>query len=229
MLLTAFIMGLVGSLHCAAMCGPLVLAMPVIGSGRRGLIGSRLIYNGGRIAMYALLGVVFGAIGKSLLLAGFQQWLSITAGVLMLALVWLGLNGAQANGWRAAVWLKATFRNLLHRRSYAGVFGLGAANGLLPCGLVYLAGTASVATGEVGAAALYMVVFGLGTLPMMLGMALFGPALMKRLQRFRLKPLVPIAVSVVAVSLILRGLALGIPYVSPAMSAGNVECSACAH
>ena len=228
MLLAAFIMGFVGSLHCAAMCGPLVLAMPVVGSGRKGILTSRLIYNAGRITMYATLGVIFGAIGKSLLLAGFQQWLSILAGVIMLVFVVLGLRGVGASGWRAAIWIKSTFRTFLQRRSYPGVFALGAVNGLLPCGLVYLAGTASAATGQVGYAAVYMIVFGFGTLPMMLGLSLFGPALMKHLQRFRLKPLVPIAVSLVAFSLIVRGMALGIPYVSPAVVGATVECPACA-
>lgn len=222
-------MGFVGSLHCAAMCGPLVLAMPVVGRGRKGIVVSRLIYNAGRIATYAMLGVIFGAIGKSFLLAGFQQWLSIAAGTIMLVVLILSLRGVGGTGWRVAVWIKSTFRTFLQRRSHSAIFGLGAANGLLPCGLVYLAGTASAATGEIGTAAVSMVVFGVGTLPMMLGVALFGPAFGKHLQRFRLKPLVPIAVSLVAVSLILRGLELGIPYVSPAVTAGNVECTACAH
>lgn len=227
MLLTAFIMGFVGSLHCAAMCGPLTLAMPVIGDGKQGMLLSRLSYNAGRIMMYCVLGLIFGLIGKTLLLAGFQQWLSIAAGVVMLLALLLGSRSAGVNGWRAAQWIKSTFRIFLQRRSYAAVFALGCANGLLPCGLVYLAGTASAATGEAHHAALYMGIFGLGTLPMMLGIALFGPSLMKTLQRFSLKPLIPIAVSLVALSLILRGLALGIPYVSPAVANGNVACSAC--
>jgi len=226
MLLAAFIMGFVGSLHCAAMCGPLVLAMPVVHQTKSGILASRIVYNVGRIAAYAALGLIFGLVGKSLLLAGFQQWLSILAGVAMLLML-LATRKRWNAAWKATAWIKATFRAFLQRRSYAAVFSLGAANGLLPCGLVYLAGTASAATGELTSAALYMVIFGLGTVPMMLGTALFGPALMNLLQRFRLKPLVPIAVSVVALMLILRGLALDIPYLSPAIAHGNVACSAC--
>jgi sulfite exporter TauE/SafE len=64
MLLAAFIMGFVGSLHCAAMCGPLVLAMPVVGPGRAAILTSRVIYNSGRIATSSILGVIFGLIGK---------------------------------------------------------------------------------------------------------------------------------------------------------------------
>ena len=227
MLVAAFMMGLVGSLHCAAMCGPLVLAMPVIGNGRAGLVASRLVYSSGRICSYAALGLIFGLIGKTLFVAGFQQWLSIIAGVAMLVVLFLSQTGKNKVGAPIAVWIKARFRGFLLRRSYGAVFGLGAANGLLPCGLVYLAGTASVATGESFQAALYMVIFGVGTLPMMLGIAIFGPSLMTLLRGFRVKTLDPIAVSSIALLLILRGLALGIPYVSPAISNGNVACSAC--
>lgn len=227
MFIAAFIMGFVGSLHCAAMCGPLVLAMPVTGSSKSAILASRLVYNFGRITAYSVLGLLFGSIGKSLSLAGLQRWLSILAGVMMLVLLILGSKQVSAAGWKGAAWTKTIFRKFLQRRSYAAIFALGAANGLLPCGLVYLAGTASVATGGLVDAAMYMVLFGLGTLPMILGMGLFGPALMQQLQRFRLKSLVPVVASVIALLLILRGLALGIPYISPSVSGGNVACSAC--
>ena len=227
MLLAAFIMGFVGSLHCAAMCGPLVLAMPVVGPGRSQILASRVIYNSGRIAAYSILGLVFGLLGKSFVLAGFQRWLSVTAGATMLAFVFLGHKRFSSSGWRAAGWIKSTFRTFLQLRTYPAILALGAANGLLPCGLVYLAGTASAASGEVTDAVLYMLVFGFGTLPMMLGIGVSGPSLMKFLHRFRLKPLVPVAVSLVALSLILRGLALGIPYISPGTSNGEIRCPAC--
>lgn len=227
MLLAAFIMGFVGSLHCAAMCGPLVLAMPVVGNNKIQILASRIVYNIGRVTAYSILGVIFGFIGKSLLLAGFQRWLSIIAGSVMLILLVLGRKSAKNAAWRAAGWVKSTVRAFLRHRTYPAVFALGGANGLLPCGLVYLAGTASAASGEATSAALYMLVFGLGTIPMMLGIGLLGPSLIKQLQRFRLKPLVPIAVSLVALSLILRGLALGIPYLSPANGNGGITCPAC--
>ena len=227
MLIAAFIMGFVGSLHCAAMCGPLVLAMPVVGTTKAQILTSRLIYNTGRIAAYSLLGLVFGAIGKSILLAGLQQWLSIAAGVAMLAVLIIGRMGANASAWKTSAWIKSVFRTFLQRRSYTAIFALGAANGLLPCGLVYVAGAASAATGHLLQSAHYMVLFGAGTLPMMLGMGLCGTSLMQFLQRFRLTPLVPIAVSLVALSLILRGLALGIPYLSPTVSDAAVHCAAC--
>ena len=146
----------------------------------------------------------------------------------MLACVFFTQNRFGSSGWRAARWIKSTFRIFLQRRTYSAVFGLGAANGLLPCGLVYLAGTASAASGDVAGAVLYMLVFGIGTLPMLLGIGLFGTSLMKLLQRFRLQRLVPAAVTLVALTLILRGAGLDIPYLSPAVSHGRVTCAACA-
>ncbi|HEX7859339.1 MAG TPA: sulfite exporter TauE/SafE family protein [Verrucomicrobiae bacterium] len=220
-------MGLVGSLHCAAMCGPLALAVPVLGTTKSEIFASRLIYNLGRTLTYGALGLVFGAIGKSLLLAGFQQWLSIAAGVAMLCFLIFDQKRAFAAGGKTSAWIKAVFRIFLQRRSFGAILALGAANGLLPCGLVYMAGTASAATGDVVHSALYMIFFGLGTVPMMLGMTFFSGPLRAFLQRFRLKPLVPLAVTLVALTLILRGLALDIPYISPASSNGAITCPAC--
>jgi uncharacterized protein len=228
MFYSAFILGFLGSLHCAAMCGPLALAVPFVGTTKIAFLVSRLIYNFGRTITYGTLGLIFGVIGKSLLLAGFQQWLSITAGIAMLTFLIFGHKRATAHAWKSSVWIKNLFGRFIKRRTFAAILALGVANGLLPCGLVYMAGTASAATGDVFHSALYMVVFGLGTIPMMLGMSLFSRPLTSFLQQFRLKPLVPVAVSLVAVSLILRGLALGIPYVSPAASNGSISCPACA-
>jgi sulfite exporter TauE/SafE len=144
----------------------------------------------------------------------------------MLAFVVFQRKGFNS-GWRAAGWIKSTFPIFLQKRTFPTIVILGAANGLLPCGLVYIAGTASAATGHLTNAALYMFVFGLGTLPMLFGMSLFGAAFSRHLHRFHFNRLVPVAVGLVALSLILRGLALGIPYLSPAIAEGSVVCSAC--
>ncbi|MGV3772656.1 MAG: sulfite exporter TauE/SafE family protein [Verrucomicrobiales bacterium] len=227
MLFAAFFMGLVGSLHCAVMCGPLVMAVPVVGQSRMQIVASRMVYHLGRIALYTILGALFGLIGKSLLLAGFQQWLSIFVGVAMLAFLVLGAVGMKSPMWKTSIWLKSLFENFIHRRSYLALFVLGAANGLLPCGLVYMAGTASIAAGGPLHSALYMICFGLGTLPMLLGMAFSSVSLMKLLAGLRFKAAIPIAVTLVAFSLILRGMGLGIPYLSPAAADGAMECAAC--
>lgn len=225
MLLTAFILGLAGSLHCAGMCGPLALALPVAGTSRVSFLVSRLAYNAGRLMTYAALGAMFGLIGEVVALAGFQRWLSLTAGGMILAGLIFTRFSAKNTVTRVAVWVKGAFRSLLQRRSYSSLLLLGLTNGLLPCGLVYVAATASGATGQVLGGAQYMLAFGLGTLPMMLGLSLLGRTLQLR---FDFRRLVPFSVALVAVLLILRGLALGIPYVSPGVTAsGATHCPAC--
>ncbi len=80
----ALFLGLLGSLHCAAMCGPLMLALPMAPGGVGRFFAGRIFYQLGRIATYCLLGVIAGAVGKSVYLAGLQRWLSIALGVAIL-------------------------------------------------------------------------------------------------------------------------------------------------
>jgi sulfite exporter TauE/SafE len=221
---TALVLGLVGSLHCAGMCGPLALALPPAGKTATGHAAGRLAYNGGRIVTYCALGLLFGLLGKTLLLAGVQRWLSIALGVALL----VGLFASrQLALWRPMASLvervKARMSFLLRRRSWAALFGLGLLNGLLPCGLVYVAGAGATATGSLVHGAIYMAAFGFGTIPMMLALSLSGRLIPFSL-RLRLLKVVPVAVFLLASLLILRGMGLGIPYVSPTLSGGGASC-----
>jgi sulfite exporter TauE/SafE len=221
---TAFVLGLVGSLHCAGMCGPLALALPPAGKTATGHAAGRLAYNGGRIVTYCALGLLFGLLGKTLLLAGVQRWLSIALGVALL----VGLFASRKLAlWRPMASLvervKARMSFLLRRRSWAALFGLGLLNGLLPCGLVYVAGAGATATGSLVHGAIYMAAFGFGTIPMMLALSLSGRLIPFSL-RLRLLKVVPVAVFLLASLLILRGMGLGIPYVSPTLSGGGASC-----
>ncbi|HTI70798.1 MAG TPA: sulfite exporter TauE/SafE family protein [Candidatus Limnocylindria bacterium] len=224
MLWTAFILGLAGSLHCAGMCGPLALALPATGRGFTGFLAGRLAYNSGRLATYSVLGLIFGLLGKSLALIGIQRWVSIAAGILMLVGLLVSRRMTLGKPMIGAVtWLKSGFSALLQRRTLASVGLLGLLNGLLPCGLVYAACAGAAATGGLAAGGAYMALFGLGTWPMMLGIGLSGKALPVAL-RFKLQQWVPVSLASVALLLILRGMALGIPYLSPDLAAG-----VCAH
>lgn len=220
---TAFLLGLVGSAHCAGMCGPLALALPATGNTRATFLAGRVLYNLGRLVTYATLGALFGLLGQSFAFAGFQQWISLAAGAAILigllasSRFALGLPAVTAVGW-----LKSSFSKLLQQRSLGSVFLLGLLNGLLPCGLVYAAVAGATATGSFLGGALAMLAFGLGTVPMMLGFSLAGPRL-HTLLRFRLQRFMPASLVLVGVLLVLRGLALGIPYLSPAAD------SACCH
>lgn len=220
MIFPAFLLALVGSLHCAGMCGPLVLAVPPAGDSRSGLLLSRLVYHLGRIATYCAIGALFGLAGETLALAGFQRWLSISTGALLLAGLALGQISLGRPVTRLVGGIKTLFGRLLHRRSWPAQFALGATNGLLPCGLVYVAAAAAAATGGVGTATLFMAFFGLGTLPIFLLLPLIGRPFALR---FNTRRLIPFSVALVAVLLILRGLSLGIPYLSPNLAGTPAE------
>lgn len=225
MLWTALLLGLAGSLHCAGMCGPLALALPAGGGGRARFLAGRLAYNGGRLVTYGALGAVLGLAGRSLALAGVQRGVSVAAGLLLIAGVWLlPRAGGAGSAFRIVGGLKRALAGLLRRPGLPSLGLLGLLNGLLPCGLVYAAGAASLAAGGAGAGALYMVVFGLGTVPMMLALGLGGRALPVT-WRLRLTAAVPAVVCVVGGLLVLRGLALGIPWLSPAASGACPHCA----
>lgn len=213
--LTALILGLVGSLHCAGMCGPLALALPHPGTGAKGFVASRIAYNLGRIITYSVLGIVFGAIGHTLVIAGLQRWTSIGLGlILIMAILFsrrLGLLNFVTNVVQS---LKRRMSSLMQRRSFSTLAMLGLFNGLLPCGLVYVAATASVATGSSFRAAWFMFVFGLGTFPMMLTLSL-STKLLPPGFRIKYRRAIPIAALLLASLLIVRGMNLGIPYLSP--------------
>ena len=222
--LTAFLLGLVGSLHCAGMCGPLALALPAAGDTTPGYVLGRVAYNAGRIITYCLLGIVFGLAGWTFLLAGLQRWVSIALGVALL----LGLFASQ----RLVRWnpvtlvmdqLKSRMLVLLRRRSFGSLAVLGLLNGLLPCGLVYAACAAATTTGGVLAGAQFMAIFGLGTVPMMLAISLSGKLVPLSL-RLKLRQAIPVCLLLLGTLLILRGLSLGIPFLSPDLSGPGASC-----
>lgn len=220
----AFVLGLAGSLHCAGMCGPLALALPASGNGASGFVLGRLAYNSGRIVTYCVLGVIFGLAGKTLWLAGVQRWVSIGLGVALLAGLSASRRLALSRPVTSAVnRLKSGMSALLRRRSFAALTVLGLLNGLLPCGLVYVACAGAAATGDVLTGTRYMAVFGVGTVPMMLAIGLSGKLVPPTL-RLRLVKTIPVCVFLLATLLILRGMDLGIPYVSPNISGSGASC-----
>jgi len=223
----AFLLGLLGSLHCAAMCGPLMLALPALPGGAGRFVAGRLIYQSGRVTTYALLGIIGGLVGKSLLLAGIQRWLSIVLGVVILLGFFLSRKAAvSAPVVRFVMWLKSAMSTQLRRRTFSSLTLLGLLNGLLPCGLVYAALVMAVTQKSILSATAFMAVFGAGTLPVMLAASLFGKCLSPSL-RTKLRGAIPLGIILLAALLILRGLSLGIPYVSPDLTLGGSSC--CTH
>ena len=219
----AFILGLLGSLHCAAMCGPLMLALPVPPGGPARFLAGRLVYQFGRIVTYCLLGIVAGLVGKSFFVAGFQRWLSIALGLGVLAGFLISKRIAlSAPVVRLVGSLKIAMSVQLRQRSFRSLVLLGMLNGLLPCGLVYvaLAGAAAATTAWEGIGS--MAAFGLGTSPMLVAISLSGKMLPLGL-RNKLHRAIPVGVCLLAGLLILRGLSLGIPYLSPDLTSGGAQ------
>ncbi|PIF05106.1 MAG: hypothetical protein CSA36_08470 [Draconibacterium sp.] len=219
MLVSAFLLGLMGSVHCAGMCGPIALALPLHGNSLSGKIFGGTLYNLGRTITYGIMGVLFGLLGKGISFLGFQQKISVIMGVLMiLSILFPALFKNQysmGKSWIAVVGkLKRSIGSLFTVRSFQSLFFIGLLNGLLPCGLVYMAIAGAIATGNPVSGMLYMILFGLGTIPMLLGIALAGN-MMSATFRKKINRLIPMLVVVVGILFILRGLSLGIPFLSP--------------
>jgi len=230
MLATAFVLGAAGSAHCIGMCGPIALAVPSPGNGWRARLMSTLILNGGRVSTYALLGALFGAFGTGLRLAGLQQSVSIIAGaVLLLSVIVPGLLERWSPTGRLSLWigrLRGALARNLKRTAPEAVFFTGALNGLLPCGLVYAAAIGAAAMGTMQHGALFMMLFGLGTLPALIGLRMSG-SMIGTSARARLRKASPVLVSALAVLMILRALELGIPMVSPPAVTEPGQVTAC--
>ena len=212
---SALAFGLLGSFHCVGMCGPIVLAVP-----GKSLL-SKLSYNIGRTVTYTIMGVMIGIVGEGFSLVGWQQMLSVIVGVAMLFIVLftkykhfdLPMNGVLEKMW---IYSKSRLTPLFKSQSPTAPFFIGLINGLLPCGMVYAALFAAISMGGIVESALYMALFGLGTAPLLIVVSVFGNLVSPAL-RIKLNKTVPYFLGLVAIILILRGLNLGIPLISPKM------------
>lgn len=227
-IVTGLSIGLLGGLHCIGMCGPIALSLPVHRLSHVQKYSSIFLYNIGRAFTYALLGTIPGLLGSSFQIFGLQQALSITAGVLMLifALIYFlrpDLLSSGKIGVRISSLLGSEMRK---EKTYTTFFTIGLINGLLPCGLVYMALLTAFSTGSVWKGSVLMFFFGLGTLPLMALLMISGKWL-KDSTRNWFKKVVPVWITVLAIILILRGMNLGIPYLSPAMNQHTHHVEGC--
>ena len=214
----AFLLGFAGSLHCAGMCGPLVLALTRASPANSACAAGKVIYQVGRVISYCLIGLMLGLLGSLAKTTGFQRGLSIALGVSLLAGWFFRAKIPLTTPmWKGTAYLKNTFGGLLRQNTLLSQAVLGSINGLLPCGLVYVAAAGAVASGHPLNSVVWMACFGLGTWPMMLGIHLGGHRIPLP-SRFSAGVITRTAVLVMATLLILRGLDLGIPFVSPNLS-----------
>ncbi len=223
MLYTALIFGLISSLHCIGMCGPIAMMLPVSRNNPAKKVIQIMLYHAGRLTSYATLGLLFGLLGKGLYLAGIQQQISIAVGVLMIAIavvperVFAKYNFSRPI-YTAISKVKSNLGQQFKRKSPDALLTIGLFNGLLPCGLVYAALFGAIAMQNITLSALYMILYGVGTIPLMSAVVYVANFLTLPF-RNKLQKAVPIVTVVIGVLFILRGMGLDIAYVSP----GNVH------
>lgn len=232
MLISAFILGLLGSFHCVGMCGPIAFMLPVDRTNAFKKISQIALYHLGRLLSYSLIGLIFGLIGKSLYIFGFQQQLSIIIGLIMIVVVLIPYKTFNKYNFSKPIFkaisiVKSTLGSALKKKTPETFLTIGFLNGFLPCGLVYMAVFAAIASGSALNGSLYMAVFGLGTVPLMTT-AIYLSNFFKINVRQKIQKAIPVFVVIVGLLFIVRGLGLGIPYLSPApvehMVSSDMEC-----
>ncbi|MEP2687483.1 sulfite exporter TauE/SafE family protein [Maribacter dokdonensis] len=232
MLLSALILGLMGSLHCVGMCGPIAFMLPVDRTNNYKKFGQIFIYHFGRLLAYGIIGLVFGLLGKGLSIFGIQQKLSIAIGVIMILIVLIPYQTFNKYNLSNPIYkviskVKSQLGKELKKKSPDTFLTIGFLNGFLPCGLVYMALFGSIAMGDALQGSLYMMLFGVGTLPLMTA-AIYFSNLLKGGIRQKVQKAIPVFVIIIGALFILRGLGLGIPYVSPApvtqLVSSAIEC-----
>lgn len=232
MLISALVFGLLGSFHCVGMCGPIAFMLPLNRTNTYIKISQIALYHLGRLLAYSIIGFAFGLIGKSLYLFGFQQQLSIIVGILMIVVVLIPYKTfSKYNGskpiFKFISKIKSTLGAALKKKTPETFLTIGFLNGLLPCGLVYMAVFAALASGTALKGSLYMAIFGLGTIPLMTT-AIYFSHFLKGNMRQKIQKTIPVFVVIIGLLFIIRGLGLGIPYLSPApiqdLVSSSMEC-----
>ena len=212
------LVGFLSSFHCIGMCGPIALALPT--TINNSIYLNTFLYNFGRIITYSFIGLIVGLFGRVIFYNGFQQVLSITMGVLII----LGFSISNSKLQKVNSFIgKERFTNLLRKlfsklfqnANSSKLFFIGIINGFLPCGFVYLAaGNALVIPGGIEKSILYMLLFGVGTFPLMF-ILVISKSIVSLKVRGIISKSVPYLAILMGILLIFRGLELNIPYLSP--------------
>lgn len=224
------ILGAFSSLHCIGMCGPLALALPVQHLSMWQQRFAAFIYNAGRMLTYSILGLLFGMLGRSIYIAGFQQWLSIISGAVILVFLfqYYFLHQTWQPKWvqQLQLFVQTKMISLLQTKKKNIFLFLGMLNALLPCGMVYVALATAVNFTELELSTLFMAAFGAGTLPLMLMLSIAGNSLSFPFRK-NIRKAIPYLMTAMALLLILRGMNLGIPFISPLLARAPGEVIIC--
>jgi sulfite exporter TauE/SafE len=219
MLYTALLFGLISSFHCVGMCGPIAMMLPVDHANATRKAIQVMTYHFGRLTAYATIGLIFGALGKGFFLAGMQQQLSIAIGILMIVFILVPERKLAQYNFSKPIYkviskVKTALGKQFKNKSYSSLFTIGLLNGFLPCGMVYVALFGAIAMQSVTYGVLYMLLFGLGTLPLM-SLVIYVHSFITPTFRNRIQTFIPYLAVCIGCLFILRGLGLGIPYLSP--------------
>lgn len=233
MLYTAFIFGLISSFHCVGMCGPIAMMLPVDRKNEAKRVVQISLYHLGKLTAYGLLGLIFGLLGKSFYLAGLQQQLSIILGILMIVVAVVPEKIFAKYNFSKPVYkiitkIKSSLGQHFKNKSYRSLFTIGLLNGFLPCGMVYVAIFGAIAMQSVSLGILYMILFGIGTIPLLTAIVylsnIFSFSFRKTIQN-----MIPIVAILIGMLFIIRGLGLDIPYLSPSNLSLFVQSEANCH
>jgi hypothetical protein len=221
-------LGFAGSLHCVGMCGPLILALPLATTEKIKVLRQMSVYHFGRISTYMALGILFGLLGKGMAIAGFQQTISVAAGVLMISMAFVTWRFEQLlltlPGF--GVFTQKVQKSIgKHMRAYPGraTFSMGLLNGLLPCGMVYAALAGAISSGGITTGAVFMAIFGMATLPLLLSVSVLGRSFSVAV-RTKIKFAQPILLTIAGLLLLQRGLHLDLSLFESAVPKAGVDC-----
>ncbi|GAA4291786.1 sulfite exporter TauE/SafE family protein [Aestuariibaculum suncheonense] len=232
MLWSAIIFGILGSFHCVGMCGPIAFMLPVDRSHSVKKVAQISSYHIGRLLAYSIIGLLFGLIGKSFYLFGVQQQLSIAIGILMILIILIPTRIFNRYNASQPIYMliskvKSALGKALKKKTADTFLTIGFLNGFLPCGLVYMAVFAAITMPSALQSSLYMTLFGLGTMPLMTSAIYLGKFLNNSIKQ-RIQKAVPVFVIIIGLLFILRGLGLGIPYLSPSpvteLATSAIDC-----
>ncbi len=227
-IISAITLGFLGSFHCIGMCGAIALSLPVQHfSGFQRILGI-FLYNIGRVITYGVMGAALGSLGGTFNFMGWQQSISILLGLLLIVVFVLAIRNKQI---RQSSFFQKHWNNriiniiapLFHNKKLYSPFLIGLLNGLLPCGLVYMAIAGAVAMHHTLQGAMFMMSFGMGTLPAMFLVSLTGNIINVKWRNFFRKS-APYVIGIMGVLLILRGANLNIPYLSPKVEHNKMQC-----
>lgn len=215
------------------MCGPIAMMLPVDRSNEAKKITQIITYHIGKLTAYGTLGLIFGLLGRSFYLAGMQQQLSIIVGILMILVavipekVFAKYNFSKPV-YRIITKVKSSLGQQFKNKSYKSLFTIGLLNGFLPCGMVYVALFGAIAMQNVSLGIGYMILFGIGTIPMMVAVV-YASGLISFSFRGTIQKAIPLVAVIIGMLFIIRGLGLDIPYLSPSNMSLFVQSEANCH